>query len=108
MDLELKIENFGPIDKATIQVGRFTVFAGPNSTGKTFVSKMLYSMLGAMNANHALVFFGTMANIIESSLQHLERNSRAVEERPLSAIRRGLQKIDSILRGGVPKSSGPK
>ena len=49
MDLELKIENFGPIDKATIQIGQFTVtvFAGPNSTGKTFVSKMLYSMLGA-------------------------------------------------------------
>ena len=57
MDLELKIENFGPIDEATIQVGRFTVFAGPNNTGKTFVSKMLYSMLSAMNANHALVFF---------------------------------------------------
>ena len=47
MDLELKIKNFGPIDEATIQVGRFTVFAGPNSTGKTFVSKMLYSMLSA-------------------------------------------------------------
>ena len=29
MDLELKIKNFGPIDEATIQVGRFTVFAGP-------------------------------------------------------------------------------
>ena len=57
MDLELKIENFGPIDKATIQVGQFTVFAGPNSTGKTFVAKMLYSMLGARKANHARVFF---------------------------------------------------
>ena len=57
MDLELKIENFGPIDKATVQVGQFTVFAGPNNTGKTFVAKMLYSMLRARNANHALVFF---------------------------------------------------
>ena len=69
MDLELKIENFGPIDKATVQVGQFTVFAGPNNTGKTFVAKMLYSMLSAMNANHAQVSFGTIANIIESSLQ---------------------------------------
>ena len=57
MDLELKIKNFGPIDEATIQVGQFTVFAGPNNTGKTFVAKMLYSILSAMNANHALVFF---------------------------------------------------
>ena len=57
MDLELKIKNFGPIDEANIQVCQFTVFAGPNNTGKTFVSKMLYSILSARNANHALVFF---------------------------------------------------
>ena len=102
MDIELKIKNFGPIDEATIQVGRFTVFAGPNNTGKTFVAKMLYSIHSAINANHARVFFSTMANIIESSLQNLERSSRAVEERPLSAIRRRLQKIDSILREASP------
>ena len=57
MDLELKIKNFGPIDEATIQVGQFTVFAGPNNTGKTFVSKMLYSILSSRNKNHVRVFF---------------------------------------------------
>ena len=56
MDLELKIANLGPINAATVQVGPFTVFAGPNNTGKTLVSKMLYSMLDARNANHALAF----------------------------------------------------
>ena len=61
MDLELKIKNFGPIDEATIQVGQFTVFAGPNNTGKTFVAKMLYSMLSERNANHARVFFDSIA-----------------------------------------------
>ena len=102
MDLELKIENFGPIDKATIQVGRFTVFAGPNNTGKTFVAKMLYSILSASNANHARVFFHAVTSIIESELQLLEQSSRVVEESPLSAIRQGLQKIESILRGAFP------
>ncbi len=98
MDLELKIENFGPIDEATIQVGRFTVFAGPNNTGKTFVSKMLYSILGARNANYARVFLAVIARPIESNLQLFEQSGRVVEERPLSAIKKGLQKIDSILR----------
>ena len=102
MDLELKIKNFGPIDEATIQVGRFTVFAGPNSTGKTFVSKMLYSILSASNANHARVLFDTVAPSIESNLQLFEQSGRATEERPLSAIRRTLQKIDSILREAFP------
>ena len=102
MDLELKIENFGPIDEATIQVGRFTVFAGPNNTGKTFVSKMLYSILSVMNANHVpdtREFFNTIVSLIETILQLLSKaNGRAVEESSLSAIRRALQKIDLILR----------
>ena len=103
MDLELKIKNFGPIDEATIQVGQFTVFAGPNNTGKTFVAKMLYSILSARNANHALVLFDAMARLIESELQLFEQAGQVIEERPFSAIRRALQKIDSILRD-VPSS----
>ena len=97
MDLELKIQNFGPIDEATIQVDRFTVFAGPNNTGKTFVAKMLYSMLGAINANPALMFFEVHASMIYSVLE-LNRDFGETEERARSDIRRALQKIDSILR----------
>jgi energy-coupling factor transporter ATP-binding protein EcfA2 len=104
MALELKIENFGPIDAATIQVGRFTVFAGPNNTGKTFVAKMLYSMLGARKANHALVFFDMMTHSIELNLQRFEQIGRVVEERPWSAIRKRVQKIDSILRETFPSN----
>ncbi len=102
MDLELKIENFGPIDKATIRVGQFTVFAGPNNTGKTFVAKMLYSFLNARNANHTLVFFDVITRDIESGLQLLGQSGREEEELPLSAIRKGLQKIDTILREAFP------
>ena len=98
MGLELKIKNFGPIDEATIQVGQFTVFAGPNNTGKTFVAKMLYSILSAMNTNHARVFFAMATNTIESNLQLFEQSGRAGEERPLSEIRKGLQNVDSILQ----------
>lgn len=98
MDLELKIQNFGPIDKATFQVGRFTVFAGPNNTGKTFVAKMLYSMLGTINANPALVFFEAHVGLIYRVLE-LNRDFGATGERAAKAgIRRALQKIDFILR----------
>lgn len=97
MDLELKIQNFGPIDEATIQVGRFTVFAGPNNTGKTFVAKMLFSMLEAINANHALVCFEAHASVIYRILE-LNRDFGAAGERAKSIIRRALQKIDSLLR----------
>ena len=104
MDLELKVENFGPIDKATIQVGQFTVFAGPNNTGKTFVAKMLYSILRARNENHARVFFHAMARLIGVNLYHFDqrdhllsvpektligRNQKGnLQDRPLSYRRR--------------------
>ena len=102
MDLELKIKNFGPIDEGTVQVGRFTVFAGANNTGKTFVSKMLYSILGAINANHARVFFDSMARPAETDLQRIEESGPMIGKHPLAAIRTALQKIDSILREAFP------
>ena len=105
MDLELKIQNFGPIDEATIQVGRFTVFAGPNNTGKTFVAKMLYSMLEAINANPALVCFEAYASVIYRILE-LNRDFGAAGERAKSVIRRALQKIDSLLREAASSRVG--
>ncbi len=103
MDLELKVQNFGPIDEATIQVGRFTVFAGPNNTGKTFVAKMLYSMLGTINANPALVFFEAHVDLIYRGLD-LNRDFGATGERARSGLRSALQKIDSILREATSSS----
>ena len=105
MDLELKIENFGPIDEATIQVGQFTVFAGPNNTGKTFAAKMLYSILSARNANHARVFFHAMARLIEANLQHFDQRGHVLsvpEKRSLAEIRKKIYKIDSILQEAFP------
>ena len=52
MAMEVKIKNLGKLTDATIHIGRFTVFAGLNSTGKSFASKSLYSLFSAMNANH--------------------------------------------------------
>ncbi len=106
MDLELKIQNFGPIDEATIQVGRFTVFAGPNNTGKTFVAKMLYSMLRAINANPALVFFEAHDVSLIYRILELNRDFGAAGERAKSVIRRALQKIDSLLREAASSRVG--
>ena len=57
MAMEVKIKNLGKLTDATINIGQFTVFAGLNSTGKSFASKSLYSLFGAMNANHLAVYF---------------------------------------------------
>ena len=50
-DHRLHIRNFGKLSRADVRVGNFTVLAGPNNTGKSFVSKLLYSIFNALNAD---------------------------------------------------------
>ncbi len=45
--MKLKINDFGPIDDAEIDVGKITVIGGHNSTGKSTASKLLFSFLKA-------------------------------------------------------------
>ena len=52
MAFKVKIKNIGKLEDAEVSIGQFTVFAGPNNTGKSFVSKLLYSLFDGMNANH--------------------------------------------------------
>ena len=96
--MKLTIKNFGPLDDATIHIGDFTVLAGPNNTGKSFVSKFLYSLFDAMNANHALVAFETMIQPLEILLQVFEEIGNKSEELPLSTLRDDSQKVKHILR----------
>jgi len=69
MNFDLHIQNIGKLTDAKIRIGRFTVFAGPNNTGKSFVSKILYSLFNAMNANHAEVHIN---NLIGSLIEGID------------------------------------
>ena len=52
MKLQYNIENIGNIDKASVTIKRLTIIAGENSTGKTFVTKSLYTILNSVYQNH--------------------------------------------------------
>ena len=100
--MKLTIKNFGPLDDAMIQIGDFTVLAGPNNTGKSFVSKFLYSLFDAMNANHASVAFEAMMEPLERWLQILEKIGYESEEPLFSVLRDDIQKVKHILREAFP------
>ena len=51
---KVKIKNIGKLTDTEINIGQFTVFAGPNNTGKSFVSKLLYSFFSSMQGNPVL------------------------------------------------------
>ncbi len=64
MPFELKIKNIGKLDDAEICLDRFTVLAGPNNSGKSFVSKTVYSVVNALNQDYVNQFFLTLIDEI--------------------------------------------
>lgn len=68
MSFKVAIKNIGKLADAELRIGRFTVFAGPNNTGKSFVSKLLYSLFDAMNANPAETYIDHLVSPVENAL----------------------------------------
>jgi len=62
MKLEYNLENIGNIDKASITIKPLTIIAGKNSSGKTFVTKSLYTVLNSVYQNH---FFNQIFSIYD-------------------------------------------
>ena len=45
--LNLTINNFGPVSKADIALKPLTVFIGPSNTGKSYLARLIYSIMNA-------------------------------------------------------------
>lgn len=43
-DIHIAVKNFGPIEKAEIDLRPLTVFAGESNTGKTYLSALIYAL----------------------------------------------------------------
>jgi predicted ATPase len=54
MSLKLKytLKNIGNISDATVTIKSLTIIAGENSSGKTFVTKSLYTILNSIYKDH--------------------------------------------------------
>lgn len=69
MKQRLEIQNFGPINEAKIDIDKITVIAGPNASGKTTSSKLLYCLLASSSSEGAYI-------INQSIIQRLDRPLR--------------------------------
>lgn len=90
MAFDLNIKNIGKLSDAKVRIGRFTVLAGPNNTGKSFVSKILYSLFNALNANHAEKY---IAHLTKPLRRFLWRHRREPEDKFVERI---IQEIDGM------------
>lgn len=89
MSFRLTVRNFGRLSDAQIRIGKFTVLAGPNNTGKSTVLRLLYSLFDAMNANHALAHFQNLTS-------ELEIREDGDEDSPLLSLCDEIRKMENI------------
>ena len=102
MAFELKIKNIGKLADAKVRIGQFTVFAGPNNTGKSFVSKVLYSLFNSMNANHAEASINELTNSIRRFLNILAQRGWSDDKDPsLHSFAKEITKLE-ILAAEIP------
>lgn len=83
---ELRVENFGKLADAEIRVGDFTVLAGPNNTGKSFVSKLLYSIFSALDADLPRVRVWRLVSSFTRQVEYL----RLIGDHPTTDHLRGM------------------
>ena len=102
MAFKVKITNIGKLADAEIRIGDFTVFAGPNNTGKSFVSKLLYSLFNAMNANHAETHLNNLLEPVkrDSFMIHRARRMRSDEATRswLFSLDKKIKKLETLVK----------
>lgn len=100
MSFKLKIENFGKLSNEEVHIGPFTVFAGTNNTGKSFVSRLLYSLFHGMDKdNHALVHFLNLVTPLQNRLSRLEKKcGYEDEDTPFLILTDEIDEIQKIVK----------
>lgn len=72
-DFKLKIDNFGPINKADLDISKINIIAGRNASGKTTMSKLIYSILTAFSNDGEYLTYKSMKDrlslLLEESLK---------------------------------------
>ncbi len=84
MKFQVKIQNCSKLKNEEFSISNFTVLAGPNNTGKSFVSKILYSIFKALRADHARSYLSQQISKLEMewtmlSLQYLDLTDDSIE-----------------------------
>ncbi len=75
LDVHLTVENFGPIEKANIDLRPLTVFVGESNTGKTYLAALIYALHPAFEGSAKWLYTEN-----ESDLKFAQRFSRELKK----------------------------
>ena len=66
----LEINNFGRIDNAKINLGKINIIAGPNKTGKTTSSKIIYCLLASLSSDGTALLCESIKSRLEPAIMY--------------------------------------
>ena len=75
LNVHLAVENFGPIEKAEIDLRPLTVFVGESNTGKTYLAALIYALHPAFEGSAKWLYTED-----ESDLKFAQRFSRELKK----------------------------
>jgi len=96
MKFDISIRNFGKIDNAIIKLRPFTVLAGPNSSGKSFITKGLYSFFSTINADHVSIETLNRTNDLKGLATYLRSTIQNPSRMADDALKSFISKINTI------------
>jgi predicted ATPase len=96
MQLDIKVKNLGKFKNGTIKVRPLTVITGENGTGKSFFTKILYSVFNVLNNNvlHKNIIINI--NSTKDKLDILRLSIQRISKGDKSQIRSFLQKLNDL------------
>ena len=88
MDVDIKVKNFGPIEKAEIDLRPLTVFVGESNTGKTYLAALIYALHQCFEgiskfpwADYVASYFSYVRRVRDRQPQELEQEILEVLEK---------------------------
>ncbi len=97
-DVHISVENFGPIEKAKIDLRPLTVFVGESNTGKTYLSALIYALYQIFEGFDRIPWL----NLIGSHLNFRDR-SRILSAQPQEKLdREVIEVLEKLNTHGRP------
>lgn len=105
MKFDFEVRNLGKVKHAKLKLAPFTVIAGANSSGKSFISRALYSFFNTINKDH--VTTSAMSNVFKiQTLLRSAYNSISVPSNTVNDLFTELLEAVSNLEKAINKEFG--
>ncbi|MXV82283.1 AAA family ATPase [Candidatus Poribacteria bacterium] len=95
MDVHIKAKNFGPIEKAEIDLRPLTVFVGESNTGKTYLAALIYALHQNFRGISQFPWASSAASYFSFISRSRDHRSQSRQEEVVQEMLKVLEKLNT-------------